>query len=382
MKPHLTILGCRGVPAEHGGFETFAEQIALYLVSKGWQVSVYCQEDDSKAGIYKEEWRGVTRLVVPTRAKGPMGTILFDWKSMWHAARLPGALLILGYNTAIFAVIPRMLGRQVMINMDGFEWRRPKWSLPARLWLWMNARFASLLATTLIADHPIVEAHCLTYARQDKVVMIPYGANARKVVEKEHLRALNLAPGGYFLIICRIEPDNSVLEIVRAFSASKRSRSLVVLGRLDKKHPYHAAVLRAASDEVKFLGAIYDSNVTSSLRAHARAYCHGHTVGGTNPSLVESISFGSAIIAHDNEFNRWTAGKDQFYFKDEESCEKCISQANADDEAVKRARAAAAERFKIEFNLHSVLSSYEALILKAIEVETVNAYVGPEGSPR
>lgn len=367
MRPHLVILGCRGVPADHGGFETFAEQIALYLAEKGWQVSVYCQEDESKASaIYLREWHGVTRLLVPTRANGSLGSIFFDWKSMLHAMRRPGALLVLGYNTGVFAVLPRLLSRQVMINMDGLEWRRTKWSPPVQLWFWINARFAATLGTTLIADHPIIAEYYGAHTRHDKIVMIPYGAKPREDVGIEPLKALNLTPGGYFLIVCRIEPENSTLEIVRAFSAAKGSRCLVVLGRVNKNHPYQAAVLRAAGDKVKFLGAIYDSETTSSLRAHARAYCHGHTVGGTNPSLVESLSFGSAIIAHDNKFNRWTAGEGQFYFKDVESCETCISQVNADDEAVTRAQTAAAERFRKDFKLDSVLSSYEKLIHKVI----------------
>lgn len=100
----------------------------------------------------------------------------------------------------------------------------------------------------------------------------------------------------------------------------------------------------------------------------------GHTVGGTNPSLVESLSFGSAIIAHDNKFNRWTAGGGQFYFEDVESCERCISQVNVDDEAVRRAQARAAERFKTDFTLGSVLSSYEKLMLKVIEGKLVQKY--------
>ncbi|MGH6822173.1 MAG: DUF1972 domain-containing protein [Methylocella sp.] len=364
MTPHLMILGCRGVPADHGGFETFAQQIALFLTGKGWAVSVYCQADESKASaIDVREWRGVTRLVVPTRAKGSLGSIIFDWKSILHAMRRPGVLLVLGFNTGVFAVLPRLLGRRVMISMDGFEWRRTKWSPPVQLWFWMNARLAAALGITLIADHPLIREYYGAFIRHGKVVMIPYGAAQSVKVGIEPLRALNLTPGGYFLIVCRIEPENSVLEIVRAFSAGKGPRSLVVLGRMDNNHPYQAAVLQAAGDKVKFLGAIYEPEITSSLRKHARAYCHGHRVGGTNPSLVESLSFGSAIIAHDNKFNRWTAGEGQFYFQDVESCVRCISQVDTDDEAVTRAQAAAAERFQSDFTLDSVLYSYEKLLI-------------------
>ena len=134
-----------------------------------------------------------------------------------------------------------------------------------------------------------------------------------------------------FSTVCRIEPENSLLEIVRAFSSKRRNRKLVVLGKFDQANAYHNAVRAAASDEVLFPGPIYDQAVLASLRSHVRLYCHGHTVGGTNPSLVEALGAGCPVLAQNNRFNTWVAGPDQFYFDDEASCAALFdSLANTD----------------------------------------------------
>src|SRR5260221_13849583 len=119
---------------------------------------------------------------------------------------------------------------------------------------------------------------------------------------------MGLVAGNYLVSIAGIEPDNNILTIVDAYSRRPGGAKLVVLGNLDDRHPYHRAIKAAASPEVMFPGAIYDAATVQALRFHARAYCHGHMVGGTNPSLVESLWCGNAVMAHRNRFNLWTAG--------------------------------------------------------------------------
>jgi glycosyltransferase involved in cell wall biosynthesis len=147
--------------------------------------------------------------------------------------------------------------------------------------------------------------------------------------------------------------------MVKAFSRRTRRANLVVVGTLDDGNPYHRAVKAAASTEIIFPGAIYDRTIVQALRFHARAYCHGHTVGGTNPSLVESLWCGNAVLAHQNRFNVWTAGEDQFFFSDEDECERVMGQILTDDVAVARARAAARERAAADFHWADVLGEYE-----------------------
>ena len=152
---------------------------------------------------------------------------------------------------------------------------------------------------------------------------------------------MGLEPDRYLVSIARIEPDNSILDIVRTFSRRHRGVRLVVLGRLDEGNTYHRAIRAAASEEVLFTGAIYDAATLRALRFHARAYLHGHTVGGTNPSLVEALWAGNAVIAHQNVYNTWTAGPEQFFFSDRTSLETALTAVLTDEIAVTRARAAA-----------------------------------------
>jgi glycosyltransferase involved in cell wall biosynthesis len=147
--------------------------------------------------------------------------------------------------------------------------------------------------------------------------------------------------------------------MVEAFSRRRRNAKLVVLGKLDASNPYHAAVKAAASDEVLFAGAIYDKAVVQALRFHARAYCHGHAVGGTNPSLVESLWCGNAVLAHRNRFNQWTAGLEQFFFSDTDECARMIDRILTDDVAVARAGRAARLRAAADFNWTDILLRYE-----------------------
>ena len=360
----MLILGTRGIPAAHGGFETFAQQLSQYLSARGWNSSVYCQAEGLPAGlgVSEDTWKGVKRILIPSRNDSSLASILYDLRCVRDASRRPGKVLLLGYNTAVFALLLSLRGREVIINMDGLEWQRPKWSLPARLWLWLNEKLAAKLSTTMVADHPEIKTHLSTIAPVAKVVMIPYGAPAITSAPEAPLRSLGLAPRQFYVSISRIEPENSQLDMVRAFSAQPRTQRFVVLGKLDPANAYHRAVREAAAANVTFVGAIYDKQVLASLRYHSAAYCHGHTVGGTNPSLVEALGAGCAVIAHDNRFNRWTAGGGQFFFRDGQACQNIFDFVGDHPDALERARQAARTQHQTKFELDNVLGRYERLI--------------------
>ena len=365
----LLILGTRGVPANHGGFETFAERYALFLAARGWRVSVYCQEDVEAIsdGVRTDVWRGITRIFVQTARKGGLGALDFDWKCVRDALSRPGVCLVLGYNGAAFLPVLRLAGRKVFTNMDGIEWKRPKWPLPVRAWFYVNEWIAAWTSQRLIADHPAIAAHLASRRRRKATVVIPYGGDPVAAAPAEPLVALGLEPQGYLVSIARIEPDNNILTVVKAFSAARRGVKLVVLGKFEEGNAYHAEVRAAASDEVVFPGAIYDPAIVRALRFHARAYLHGHTVGGTNPSLVEALWAGNAVIAHDNAYNRWTAGAAGIWFSDVASCAAAIGLALADDELVARLGEAARARAVAAFQWRDVLVAYEreCLVLAA-----------------
>lgn len=366
----LLILGTRGVPAAHGGFETFAERLALYLVEKGWSVTVYCQENSANGGLGQptiEYWKGIRRVRIWTSIKGAAGTIVFDWACVCHALSEPGIPLVLGYNTAMFSALFRLKGRPVLMNMDGIEWKRAKWGLFAKAWFRINEWCGSRIASTLIADHPEIGKYLKEKRSKADVATIAYGADRIMEASTDPVVQMGLSPRAYFVVIGRIEPENSTLEIVGAYSRRKRKYSLVCLGKFDPAgNSYHAQIKAAANGNVVFPGAIYDKTTVRALRFHALAYLHGHTVGGTNPSLVEALGAGNAIIAHDNRFNRWVAGEGQAYFSDVCTCDRIITQFEGEPSRTEELSRKSRRRYDACFTWQAILKQYEILLSRYV----------------
>ena len=359
----LRILGTRGIPAAHGGFETFAQYLSLYLVAQGWRVVVYCQ-DEGAGPVFTDTWQGVERVHIPVSQDGPKGTIVFDWQATAHAARHRDLCLTLGYNTALFCAHLRLKGIPNLINMDGIEWSRAKWGAVAKTWFWLNDWAGCWLGDHLVADHPHIKAHLQSRVAPDKITTIPYGADAIAHASTEPVLALGLEPDRFLTVIARAEPENSLLDIVQGYSATPRGMPLVVLGNYQDNNAYHRAVKAAASAEVRFVGAIYDKTVVQALRFHSAAYVHGHQVGGTNPSLVEALGAGNAVVAHDNRFNRWVAGVGAVYFNDAASFAKCMDTLLTNPAMLATLRQYGQRRFREAFTWPDVLGQYEALLTR------------------
>lgn len=357
----VIIMGIRGLPAAHGGFETFAERLALYLVERGWKVTVYCQ--GSASGKREcDTWQGVDRIHIPVKRDGAVGTIEFDIKATLDVLSLPGTILTLGYNTGFLCSLLAAKKRVNFINMDGLEWKRAKYSMPAKTYLWINERLAAWAGTRLVADHPSIADHLATRVPQDRIEMIPYGAPSIDQADASLLADYGVEAHRYFTVIARAEPENSILEIVRGFSARRRDMKLLVLGKYQKNNSFHQEVMAAASDEVLFPGAVYEAARIQAMRFYSLAYIHGHQVGGTNPSLVEALGAGNAVIAHDNRFNRWVAGDGGVYFSDAEGVRQQIDAIISDPALQQRLAWAARQRWSDAFTWPAVLSQYEALL--------------------
>lgn len=360
---HLIIAGTRGIPAEHGGFETFAERLAVHMVERGWEVTVYCQRS-GPGRVAIGEWNGVRTVEIGVGGSGPLASMVFDWRTVRHAVRDRGGMaLTLGYNTAAFTWVLRRHGITNLINMDGLEWRRAKWSLPAKAWLYLNERAGIRLADEMVADHPEIARHLARHAPEERITMIPYGADRLDHADESALANLGLERNGYALVVARPERENSILEIVTAFSRRPRPVDLVVLGDFrPERKPYHAEVMNAASTQVHFPGTIYESCRINALRYFCRLYIHGHTVGGTNPSLVEALGAGSPVLAHDNRFNRWVAGSCARYFTDIEGCADQLDAVLDVESELSRMEEGSLRRHGERFTWERVLADYEALL--------------------
>jgi len=254
----------------------------------------------------------------------------------------------------------------LIINMDGLEWSRERWGLPRQTILYLNERIGARIGHRLIADHPVIEQRLQRKVSSAKISMIAYGGIAIDEADPELLRAFGITPMSYMTAICRPIPENLVLELVTAFSARPRNCTLVVLGDYTTGDRYHQSVVAAASKEVRFIGAQYDADILKALRFYSLAYVHGHTVGGTNPSLVEAMGAGNPIIAHDNVYNRWVAGDAAVYFTDSDSAGHCFDSLLASPQTRAGLAARAVERFQEQFTWEKVGKQYEDLIISVL----------------
>lgn len=362
----IRIIGARGIPASHGGFEVFAEQLALHLVSKGWQVIIYCQED-GVGSKWSDEWRGVDRIHIPVKQSGPWGTIVFDWLVIRDVVKYKDLCITCGYNTALFCARLRMRGIQNIISMDGIDWLRSKWGVAAKTWLYLNERAACWLGDHLIADHPEIKAHLSTRVHSEKITTIVQGAEPIGEISETFLAQWKLEPRNYFTLIARPEPENSILEIVKGFSKKQRGMKLLVLGRYSNSDAFQKKVLDAASDEVIFAGAIYDKKAVQSLRFYCTAYFHGHQVGGTNPSLIEALAASNAVLAHDNRFNRWVLGEAGYYFIDAESFSIALENMLSKQNVLEEIRRRNFQRYLDKFTWSDILKQCEELLTSMVE---------------
>ncbi len=312
-KKKIAIIGSRGIPAEFGGFETFAEHLALGLVAKGVEVTVFCE---STQKYDKPEYKGVDLIYIKTPNIVGIRSIWFDLISILKTLQNYDVVYMLGYNTGFAFVLPWLFSTNFWVNMDGLEWKRTKWSSFAKLYLRINEWFAARFAKKLIADaQGILEHLDSAYNISHKAVMIPYGAVlCDEQPNIEIVKELGFTPNEYYLIVCRLEPENHLKEIILGFVESNSKSQLIIVGDHKCGTKYVEELVEMSDARVLFIGTIYDQEKLNSLRYYCKTYLHGHSVGGTNPSLLEAMAVGNSVIAHDNIFNREVTGEQAIFF--------------------------------------------------------------------
>ena len=357
--PHIAILGSRGIPARFGGFETFAEQLAVRLVRRGWRVTVFCEGDSAGAPAVYE---GVRLRYVRTPNIVGLRSIWADLVAILACLCGYDRVYMLGYHAAFAFVLPRLFGVDFWVNMDGLEWRRAKWSRTAQTYLRLSEGLAAHLAHHLIADASAIGAHLARHypSCANKVCVIPYGVEVPPLAPTRLLHRWGLAPGGYVLVVCRLEPENHVLEIIRGWRAAQTACPLVIVGDHRSRTGYVQALLHAAGDGVRFIGAVYEPEPLIALRQGCRVYLHGHSVGGTNPSLLEAMACGNRIIAHDNPFNREVLGDLGRYFSDADDVVAQLREL-AQDAAGETIAAGMIARARARFDWERITERYIAV---------------------
>jgi glycosyltransferase involved in cell wall biosynthesis len=335
----LAILGTRGIPARYGGFETFAEQLATRLARSGISVTVFCPSPEPKKD---ETYKGVTLKFVKSPSLGKYSEMMWDAKCFCIARRTFDVVYMLGLGGAFAAWVPRAWGVKVWVNTDGVEWKRSKFTMPQRGYLALAEALSVLFASRIVADSGAIAEYLRgRYPLLKRVSTIAYGANIPgSRPDQSLIEPWGLRPEGYYIVVCRLEPENHVLEIVTGYELSGSPLPLVILGNIENANDYVLDLLSHRSERVRFIGTIYESETLAALRFYARAYIHGHSVGGTNPSLLEAMACSNLVIAHDNPFNREVLGDSGLFFSQSADLARVlIAAADSIDCDIRRRRA-------------------------------------------
>lgn len=357
----IAVLGSRGIPARYGGFETFAERLAVGLSERGYDVTVFCEGEDTNSPPL---FGGVKLSYVSAPAWGPFRTLIFDLRCLWRARRDYDIVYMLGYGAAPFCVIPRLWGNEVWINPDGLEWARAKWGFVARTYFKCMEWFSLRVADHIVADAlAIADSLRERHAALPACTVIPYGCEVIDAPPQvQALSKWDLNPGSYFLLVCRLEPENHVFEILKAFSLSDSKSELIVVGNLEPRTPYVTKLLSIHDSRIRIVGAVYCPQELTALRFYAFGYMHGHSVGGTNPSLLEAMGCGNLILAHDNSFNRETLADAGLFFSSVAGLTEIINKVETSDEDLDLLRQKAKERARTQYQWPDVVNRYIALI--------------------
>jgi glycosyltransferase involved in cell wall biosynthesis len=302
----IAILGTRGIPASYGGFETLAEQLSRRLAARGHDVTVYCRSHHTPAGM--REYGGAKLVVLPTVRTKYLDTAMHALVSSLHAARRSyDAVLYCNAITAAVCWIPRRFsGSRILLNVDGLERKRRKWSAAGRAAYAVSERLAAKLADLVVTDAEVIRDY---YRREYGIspAMIPYGGDLDPPSGRAALDRLGLEEGGYFLYVSRLEPENNALEVVREYRRVKGELPLVVVGSAPYAASYIARVRAEADPRVMFPGAIYGDGYRELL-FRARGYVQATEVGGTHPALVEAMGAGRVVAYNDSPDNREVCG--------------------------------------------------------------------------
>ncbi len=369
----LAILGTRGIPAAYGGFETFAEQLATRLATRGHDVTVYGRAGSVDPALHLQRWRGVRLVVLPAPRSKHLETVAHTLRAARHAARerFPFVLLC---NSANFPALPllRSSGARTALAIDGIESSRRKWGLAGRLFYRVAERLGPRLADAVVADCEVIRQVYLARGAR-RVEMISYGAQAPASSGTETLARLDVEPGRYVLYVSRLEPENNADVVIRAYRTAGVPFGLVVVGDAPYAEAYKARLheLAAGDPRIRFTGYLFGRGY-DELRSHAALYVQATDVGGTHPALLEAMAAGLPIVANDIPEHREVLGEAGWYYPCN-SADDLAARLRALLGAGNAASGAAAERKRAErgeqarrrvgelYDWEAVTSAYEGL---------------------
>jgi len=372
--PSVAIIGTRGYPSYYGGFETAVRYLAPYLADRGWDVTVYgrpgaTQPDDPQLD------RRVRRLETRGIESRSLSTLSYGLTSVLMARReKPDVALVMNVANGFWLPILRRAGIPTLVNVDGIEWDRAKWGKVAKALFLKGARLTAANATDLVYDaRAIADRWATDFGTGGK--FIPYGGGIPTV---QYALEPGLEHRKYVLYVARFVPENSIEEFFGAVPGIADHADVVIVGssgyggELDDR----ARDLAAANDRVHWLGHVSDDSRLHSLWQHAGVYFHGHSVGGTNPALVQAMACGAPTVARDTVFNREVLGDTAVFVQPEsrliaQETLRLLSDEPAKEENSGRAQARAAEHY----SWNGVNDAYERALTELVRASRTPAPV-------
>lgn len=318
---HVAMIGTRGVPARYSGFETAVEEIGSRMVDLGYRVTVYCRSQPG-AEDPGPTYRGMDRVELPSVRTKTLETLSHTAVATLAIVARPRPDAVFMFNAANAPLIPALRARGIPVatHVDGLEWRRAKWSGLGQSYYRRAESMAVRWSDALIADAQGIADYYRTEF-DAPTELLPYGAPILAGLDADRLEEMGLRPGGFHLVVARFEPENHIDVIVTGYRRSNAALPLVVVGSAPYASEYiqHVRSLAEGDDRIRLVGPVWDQELLDALYAHCATYLHGHSVGGTNPSLLRAMGAGAPVIGFDVVFNREVVGDELPVFDSPES---------------------------------------------------------------
>jgi glycosyltransferase involved in cell wall biosynthesis len=363
-KLKIAIFGSRGIPHTYGGAEAFLGELAPRLAARGHEVLVYCRRS-----LFKERphtYRGVHLIYLPsieTKVLGtPTHTLLCVLDMLYRGL---DAALVVNIVNGFHCVLPRLLGKKIAINVDGMDWKRDKWGTLAKKYFYWNAQCVGKICGKGVVTDAYEMQRIYLEEFDTPSVCIAYGANIETSTNPEILGAYGLEPSRYYLIASRLVPENNADLIMDAFERVKTSRILAIAGGANYKSAFIDRLKQTKDPRVRFLGHVGNAEHVKELHCNAYAYLHGHSMGGTNPSLLKALGCGNCVVALRTPFNQEVMTDHGVFFeRDTEELARKLQDLENQPDIVADYRRRAPARIREAYTWERITDQYEELFLQ------------------
>ena len=365
----IAILGTRGIPANYGGFETFAEQLSTRLVKRGHEVTVYCRSHHVDRKL--TEYRSVRLVILPTVKHKYLDTVVHTFLSALNAApKRFDAILICNAANSPFIPILSWTGTPVAVNVDGLERKRKKWNWLGRVVYRIGERASVWFSTEVVTDARVIENYYLDQYGIEST-MIAYGAEIERQADTEAVKRYGLEPEGYILYVSRLEPENNAAMVIESFKDLETDLKLVIVGDAPYASEYKARLKSLAADDqrIVFTGFVFGTDY-KSLQQNAYAYVHATEVGGTHPALIEAMGYGNCVLAYETSENAEVVGEAALLFADTADLTKKLQQVVGDRSILETYRTKAQAHVAGNYSWESITDQYEELFRKIARSKT------------